>query len=82
MKKYFAIYCRELEIIAMTSRTETIYKFYKIGVKNRFETYQEISWFLQNPENSKYFMENIEYLIMESYEKVEVPQEEQLKQGF
>lgn len=64
MRKHFEIYYRQIEM-----GIELTLKWYKLGVKNEFETYQEAAWFLQNPANSHLFDIQTDYTIKEIYQK-------------
>jgi len=66
MKRHFIIFQRDFQD---TSSTIGLVKFHRLGVENRFNTYQEAENFMIDKNNLKYFDINIEYLILPVYEK-------------
>lgn len=64
MKKHFIIFERDFQD---TSSTIGLVKFHRLGVENRFNTYQEAENFIL--ENPNLFNIDIEYLILPIYEK-------------
>lgn len=64
MKKSYQIYTRQIEM-----GVELTLKWYKLGVKNEFETYEQVAWFIQNPANSHLFNIQTDYTIKEIYQK-------------
>lgn len=67
MKKSYQIYVRQLD---EEQNEFIIKKYYKIGLKNEFETIKQAEEFLINPENSKYFNQFEEYIILTIFEKI------------